>query len=222
MQRPPRPAPATPPPTHPPPRGRYVDALAARASLNHSAFCRQALVGGYYELLDRATLHPNPDFWAALLFRQLMGATVLRAQVGGGGGGGGARMLRVWAQCQPPGVVTLLFINLSNETAFEVAVDDLGLPGAASAPRFDYELSAAGSDALAARSVSLNGVTLQPGPQGEIPYLSQHALPGKGASVVVRAHTLRFVVFEGVAARPCFRPPLREASALVERSRSAE
>ena len=50
----------------------------------------------------------------------------------------------------------------------------------------------------------LNGVLLQPGPRGEIPSLGQYAKGSRDASVMVRPHTLRFVVFEGVAAKPCF------------------
>jgi len=179
----------------------YLDALAARARLNHSAFCRQALVGGFYEMLDRATLAPNPDYWGALAFRQLMGPTVLEARVDGDT----TRMLRAWAQCQPPGVVTLLLINLSNDTIYEFAVESLGLPGAPSAPRSEYELAAGGDGSLTAQNVTLNGVALQPvGPQGRIPSLTALAVGGKGATVVVRPQTIRFVVFEGVAATPCY------------------
>ena len=181
----------------------YMDALAARAALNHSAFCRQALVGGFYEMLDRATLSPNPDFWGALLFRRLMGPTVLKTRVDAA-----SPMLRAWAQCESPGVVTLLLINLSNDTRFQVPLEGLGLPGVATATRMDYELHSSGGatddEALRSRNVSLNGALLQPGPQGEIPSLGQYAKSSRDSSITVRPHTLRFVVFEGVAARPCF------------------
>ena len=177
----------------------YADALAARAALNHSAFCRQALVGGYYELLDRATFRPNSDYYVGLLFKQLMGPTVLRTTVSHGMDPSGS--LRAWAQCQTPGIVTLLLINLSNETLYSVPIASLGISGIAGSSRFDYELSA---DGLAAQTVKLNGAVLQPGPKGEIPSMSQHARPGKGSAILVQAHTIKFVVIEDTAAEACY------------------
>merc|ERR1719188_382528 len=63
----------------------YLDSMATVAQLGHAAFCRQALVGGNYGLLDAATgLVPNPDFYAALLWTRLMGPQVLGAARTGG------------------------------------------------------------------------------------------------------------------------------------------
>ena len=41
--------------------------------------CRQTLLGGYYELIDKTTLTPNPDYWTALLWKRTMGQGVLGA-----------------------------------------------------------------------------------------------------------------------------------------------
>lgn len=40
------------------------------ANFNHKVYCRQALVGGNYGLLDIASFVPNPDYYGyvALLF----------------------------------------------------------------------------------------------------------------------------------------------------------
>ena len=41
-------------------------------------YCRQTLVGGNYGLLDpHRDYEPNPDFYAALLWRHTMGTEVL-------------------------------------------------------------------------------------------------------------------------------------------------
>ena len=40
---------------------------------------RQALIGGGYELVNRTTFEPNPDYFAALLWRSIVGTTVLPA-----------------------------------------------------------------------------------------------------------------------------------------------
>ncbi|CDP16528.1 unnamed protein product [Coffea canephora] len=37
------------------------------------AYCRQSLIGGNYGLLDTTTFVPNPDYYSALLWHQLMG-----------------------------------------------------------------------------------------------------------------------------------------------------
>ena len=55
----------------------YADALGLLATLNHTGFCRQTLIGGNYGLLNRTTAHPNPDFFIAQLFHDLMGERVL-------------------------------------------------------------------------------------------------------------------------------------------------
>ncbi|CDP14477.1 unnamed protein product [Coffea canephora] len=41
------------------------------------AYCRPSLIGGNYGLLDTTTFVPNPDYYSALLWHQLMGRNVL-------------------------------------------------------------------------------------------------------------------------------------------------
>ncbi|GAB2242054.1 hypothetical protein Droror1_Dr00018829 [Drosera rotundifolia] len=55
----------------------YLDQLGMTSSYNHKVFCRQALVGGNYALLNTTTFIPNPDYYGALLWHRLMGKTVL-------------------------------------------------------------------------------------------------------------------------------------------------
>ena len=56
----------------------WLDQLSQAAATGHGAMCRQCLVGGNYSLLDQlAGLRPNPDYWSALLWRQLVGTRVL-------------------------------------------------------------------------------------------------------------------------------------------------
>ena len=65
----------------------------------YKAFCRQTLLGGNYELLDHNTYEPNPDFWAALLWRKTMGATILAAS-------SNDESLRSYASCTPVSSIT--------------------------------------------------------------------------------------------------------------------
>lgn len=55
----------------------YLHAMGSAAGLGIQRFLRQALVGGEYELVDRSTFHPNPDYFAALLWRRIIGTRVL-------------------------------------------------------------------------------------------------------------------------------------------------
>jgi heparanase 1 len=60
----------------------FADSLGTLAATGNDAFCRQALIGGNYALLQRTTSNsftPNPDFYTALLWRTLMGDVVLSA-----------------------------------------------------------------------------------------------------------------------------------------------
>jgi heparanase 1 len=61
--------------------GRQQNAMGAAASLGIARFNRQTLVGGGYELVNRSTLEPNPDYFAAMLWRKLVGAAALRVEI---------------------------------------------------------------------------------------------------------------------------------------------
>ena len=54
----------------------YVDALGALASRGFAQHGRQALVGSHYGLLAETTHLPNPDYWALLAWKRLMGVGV--------------------------------------------------------------------------------------------------------------------------------------------------
>ena len=79
-----------------------------------------SLVAGDYGLIDDKTLTPRPNYWAALLWRRLMGATVLDSGIPLAEG------QHVYAHCLPgsPGGITLLVINTDRDQpqAFHVPV----------------------------------------------------------------------------------------------------
>ena len=102
------------------------------------------LAASDYGLLDERTFAPRPNYWGALLWRQLMGAVVLDAGVPVEIG------LHVYAHCQrdASGGVALLVINNDRNTA-----RTLTLPTRSER----YTLDAI---ALQDTSVRLNGRTL--------------------------------------------------------------
>ena len=60
-----------------------MSALRNLKKYGHAAFCRQTLLGGNYGLLqnENGVIRPNPDFWAADLFNQLMIGDVLNGKI---------------------------------------------------------------------------------------------------------------------------------------------
>jgi hypothetical protein len=102
------------------------------------------LVASDYGLLDEHDFTPKPNYWGALLWRRLMGATVLDSGVPLRAG------LHAYAHClrDKPGGVALLLINTDRSASQTVS-----LPAAAER----YTLTARD---LLSRSVELNGKPL--------------------------------------------------------------
>ena len=86
---------------------RYLDQLGRLAKAGVQVVMHNTLAASDYGLLDEKTLAPRPNYWGALLWRQLMGNVVLDPGVPIHAG------LHVYAHCQreTPGGVSLLVIN---------------------------------------------------------------------------------------------------------------
>jgi heparanase len=119
----------------------YLDGFGILSEHNHKTFCRQTLIGGNYGLLNTTTFEPNPDYYALLLWQHLMGINVFNVNVSienynRQNDKEVSSYLRAYAHCtntgsnnnavigkQEPGL-TILLINLSNETEFFVNISD--------------------------------------------------------------------------------------------------
>ena len=99
---------------------RYLDQLARLAKSGVQVVMHNTLAASDYGLLDERTLAPRPNYWGALLWRQLMGTTVLDSGVPIHAG------LHVYAHCQreAPDGVTLLVINTGRDTARSLTLAD--------------------------------------------------------------------------------------------------
>ncbi|KAF3772448.1 Heparanase-like protein 1 [Nymphaea thermarum] len=134
----------------------YLDQLGMSSTFNTKAYCRQALIGGNYALLNTTTFVPNPDYYrhicssgyflfsvtcSALLWHRLMGNkyvshSVIKLEI----------ILFIPLKCSNLTLplkyfvtifeitelnhtgITLLLINLSNTTTFHITVrDDVNL-----------------------------------------------------------------------------------------------
>lgn len=139
---------------------RFVDDLGRLAKHSVSALFHNTLASSEYGLLDQATFAPRPNYWAALLWRRLMGTTVLDA-------GPSRPGLHLYAQCLRghPGGVTLVAINTSRTEPAS-----LDVPMAAER----YTLTA---PTLEDTHVQLNGRELALGAGDAIPALEGARVP---------------------------------------------
>ena len=132
---------------------RYLNQLGILARRLVQVHMHNTLASSDYGLLDEKTYEPRPDYWAALLWHKLMGATVLDP------GPTTAPGLHLYAHCLQghPGGVALLAINANATTAARIEL---------TATSQRYTLTA---PALEDREVQLNGATLALGPGDELP-----------------------------------------------------
>jgi hypothetical protein len=141
------------------------------------------LASSDYGLLDEQTLRPRPNYWAALLWRRLMGTTVLDAGAHNG--------THVYAHCRRaiPGAVTLLAINTDRTTA-----TILRLPVTSER----YTLSA---DHLQSAGVRQNGAALELGPNDDLPhFVAVRSPPG---SVEIAPATITFLTIGDAGNMAC-------------------
>jgi heparanase 1 len=134
---------------------RYLNQLGSLAKRGVQVVIHNTLAASDYALVDEATLLPRPNYWSALLWRKMMGTTVLDA------GPSPSPNLHLYAHClrnQPEGVA-LLAIN-----ADRTASQELDVPTASER----YTLTA---KELLDNKVELNGNELKPGSNGDLPQL---------------------------------------------------
>jgi hypothetical protein len=132
---------------------RYLVQHASLAQRGVRVIVHNTLASSDYGLLDENTFAPRPNYWAALLWRRLMGTTVLDPQIAS------TPNLYAYAHClrSHSGGVALLVINADAQQVHEVTL----VPEAER-----YTLTA---KQLQDREVQLNGKTLQLNSDGDVP-----------------------------------------------------
>lgn len=202
----------------------YLDQLGMASKYDTKVYCRQALIGGNYGLLDTKTFIPNPDYYSALLWHRIMGKGVLSIDLSG------SPYLRAYAHCRKKkGGIALLVINLSKSTEFAVSVrNDINVDlddevvgnddsfvrdlkrtvswvgrkaSEESEEREEYHLTAKDGNHLS-RTMLLNGKPLQLTEDGNIPVLSPVSVP-VSSPISVAPLSIAFVVFPNFEARAC-------------------
>jgi hypothetical protein len=140
---------------------RYLDQLGRLAKAGVQVVMHNALAASDYGLLDERTLTPRPSYWGALLWRRLMGATVLDSGLPIEQG------LHVYAHCRrgKSGGVTLLVINTDR-----IASRSLTLTSASQRYMLD-------ATSLRSTIVQLNGTTLALDDSDELPSIEGLSTP---------------------------------------------
>ncbi len=164
---------------------RYLNQLGTLAKLGVQVNMHNTLASSDYGLLDEKTNEPRPDYWAALLWRRLMGNTVLDP------GQSSEPNLHVYAQClrDKPGGVTVLAINADRNASQSIEV-----PTKADA----YTLTAA---QLESGTVLLNGSELKLGNDDSLPKLKARSIgPGH---VTLAPASITFIAFQKAGNASC-------------------
>jgi heparanase 1 len=164
---------------------RYLDQLGRLARQEVTVVIQNTLVASDYGLLDENTFEPKPNYWGALLWRRLMGTTVLDPGVKSQPG------LHMYAQCLrgTPGGVALLAINTD-----KAAPHTLTIPVAGQR----YTLS---SDRLDGTRVRLNGTELVLGPADALPALE--GAPIAAGNVTLAPTTVTFLAMTSAGNGSC-------------------
>eukprot|EP00041_Stephanoeca_diplocostata_P038508 m.1520983 g.1520983 ORF g.1520983 m.1520983 type:complete len:233 (-) comp25229_c0_seq4:3435-4133(-) len=156
----------------------------------HIMILFQTLYGGNYGLLNRTNFEPNPDFYIGKLFHDLMGNSVLAANVSFNGSDA-TGYLRMYAQCTRGAAdMTLLVMNVLPNTTVELSLSDIGTV----ASRDDYAITA---HDLTSRYINLNGnpVTVN---DGVLPTLTPQSVTGSAAGTLsVQPRSIVFSVVKG-------------------------
>jgi heparanase len=164
---------------------RYLDQLGRLARASVQVVMHNTLAASDYGLVDENTFRPRPNYWGALLWRRLMGNTVLDAGVSIEPG------LHVYAHCQRgmPGGVVVLVINTDRDVPHA-----LMLPTAS----VRYGLDAAN---LLDSDVRLNGRPLALGPGDELPDIV--GVPAAAGMVDFQPATITFLAIPDAENNAC-------------------
>ena len=164
---------------------RYLDQLGRLAKRGVRVVAHNTLAASDYGLIDETTFLPRPNYWSALLWRTLMGSTVLNA------GTSPVPAVHLYAHClrDQRGGVAVLAINTDRDAAH-----DLVTP----IPAARYTLTAKD---LMETSVELNGVPLKLGVHDALPELKGKAAPA--GPVTLAPASITFLAFPNAGNASC-------------------
>ena len=172
----------------------YLRAMGALAEKGHAMFCRQTLLGGNYELIDKQTLLPNPSYFAAWLFHKVMGRQVLQVKTSD------QSAARAYVHCNIlQKRLGLLVLNFSPNTTLAVTLlpsllKSANLSNDSLVPREEYAVTSATGD-VHSRTIRVNGKTVHVSETGQFQINPKIVTQGETAHISVSGHSYSFVHF---------------------------
>ena len=165
---------------------RYVEQLGRLAKLGVQVVAHNTLAASDYAIVDEETLEPRPSYWAALLWRRLMGRTVLDA------GASPAPGVDVYAHCLAGkrGGVALLAVNTDRDAAHDLTLPIRG-----------ERYTLASAEGLLSHSVQLNGKTAAVGKDNVVPVL--RGVPTPKGPVALPAASITFLALAEAGNASC-------------------
>jgi len=165
---------------------RYVEQLGRLAKLGVQVVAHNTLAASDYALVDEETLEPRPSYWAALLWRRLMGRTVLDA------GPSPAPGVHVFAHCLAgkAGGVGLLAVNTDRDASREVTIPVRG-----------ERYTLASAEGLLSHVVQLNGKLLALAKDGAVP--GTQGVPTSKGQVALPAASITFLALADAGNASC-------------------
>jgi hypothetical protein len=164
---------------------RYLDQLGRLARRGVKVVMHNTLAASDYGLIDEKTLTPRPDYWAAVLWHDTMGTTVLDPGVAP------SNSVHLYAQCMKdrPGGVSVLALNLSRTDNQLLRIPDKAMR---------YTMTALD---LLSHTVQLNGNELTLSAGGDVPTLK--GIPASKGEVHLPAVSITFLTFAGAGNPSC-------------------
>jgi heparanase 1 len=164
---------------------RYLNQLGTLAQRGVQIVAHNTLAASDYGLLDENTYAPRPNYWAALLWRRLMGTTVLNP------GASPDPKLKLYAHClrNTPGGVALLAINTDPNAPHSFNTSN-------AAER--YTLTASN---LLATTIELNGAELKLGPDDSLPLMT--GTPTRPGSLTFAPASITFLAIPKASNAAC-------------------
>ena len=164
---------------------RFLNQLGALAQKNVKVVMHNTLAASDYGLLSSDAFEPRADFWAAVLWKRLMGTTVLKSQAKADAA------LRIYAQCMQgkAGGVTLLALNTDAKQERSIAIG---------AKAESYVLTA---DSLTSSRVLLNGVELKAQEDGTVPAVS--GAPAAAGTIRLAPLSITFLAIPSAGNKSC-------------------
>jgi heparanase 1 len=171
----------------------WLDQLGQLAARGQQVVVRQTLSGSTYGLIDDETLEPNPDYWASVLWKRLMGSRVL-----GVSRAAPDDLLRVYAHCAEgqKGGLTALALNLSGDKPVRVTLRHM---------KGSIETYLITADSLQSRELKLNGTPLEVADNGTLPPLAADVRGAAGGDpfVDLPPYSYAFITLKWANAQAC-------------------